>query len=420
MHPSLLQIKDYTYNLPDERIARYPLPLRDASRLLVFKAGSIKEDTYRHLPDHLPTGSLLVFNQTRVIHARLIFYKPSGGRIEVFCLAPDSRYADVPTGMQQQGEVYWACLVGGAAKWKDGQELSLTTTFNDAEGKAQKLQVKAAVAGRSGGNFVLHLSWGTPNTGMSFAEVLQHAGHVPLPPYLNREDEPEDAGRYQTIFAKEEGSVAAPTAALHFTESLLSDLKQKGIHTAFTTLHVGAGTFKPVKSDRMQEHEMHAEWMELPRELIETLLWQKSAAAPLVCVGTTSVRSLESLYWIGVQLLRGQALKLAEVAVEQWYPYQEPCTISTAAALQAVLDYMAAAGLQKLITRTQIIIAPGYHFRVADALITNFHQPRSTLLLLVAALIGEQWKEVYDYALKHDFRFLSYGDGCLLWHQPPA
>lgn len=416
-HPSLLQIKEFTYKLPDEKIARYPLKVRDDSRLLVYKAQKVQEAIYADLANHIPAGSLVVFNQTKVVHARLIFHKPSGGRIEVFCLEPDARYADVATGMLQQQEVYWHCLVGGAAKWKAGQELSLTADFIDKSGKQSQLQVKAVIHSKEGGSFVLHLYWTTPNESISFAEVLQYAGHVPLPPYLNREDEPEDAGRYQTIFARDEGSVAAPTAALHFTSTLLEKLAIQSIISAFVTLHVGAGTFKPVKSATMQDHEMHAEWMDISLECIRELVAHKKTKHPLVAVGTTSARSLESLYWIGVRVLRGEKIALHELAVPQWYPYEGENGVTSIAALQAVVTYMEEERLQRLVTRTQIIIAPGYRFYMVDGLVTNFHQPQSTLLLLVAALIGDDWKEVYNYALQHDFRFLSYGDGCLLWNK---
>jgi len=408
MHPSELQIKDFTYDLPDDRIARYPLPRRDASRLLVSRNGHLTEDTYRNISRHIPEGSLLVFNQTRVIHARLLFQKPTGGRIEVFCLEPGELYADVQTAMSRRGEVYWKCLVGGAAKWKEGQVLSLAAA--DAEGAS--LQLTAAVAERKEGHFVLRLQWTAP---LTFAEVLHTAGRVPLPPYLEREAEQSDEQRYQTIFAREEGSVAAPTAALHFTEQVMEQLEAKGIGTGFVTLHVGAGTFKPVKSQTMQGHDMHAEWIEVTPELIATLIRQLKAGQPLVAVGTTSARTLESLYWIGLRLYRGDSGFLQEIAVPQWYPYEHAADTEPVTVLEALLRYLEDHRMPRLVSRTQIIIAPGYTFRLIDALVTNFHQPQSTLLLLVAALVGPAWRSIYDRALEQGFRFLSYGDGCLLW-----
>lgn len=412
MHPSSLQIRDYTYDLPDEKIARYPLAVRDQSRLLVYRNGYITEDTYRHIDRQLPEGSLLIFNQTKVIHARLLFRKPTGGRIEVFCLEPDERYADVQTAMLRKGEVYWKCLVGGAAKWKDGLELGLDTA-SWADDRAP-LGMTAAIAERREGYFVLRLRW---DAALSFAEALHIAGHVPLPPYLNRDAEHSDEQRYQTIFAHEEGSVAAPTAALHFTDHILQQLAARNIDTALLTLHVGAGTFRPVKSDTMEGHDMHAEWIEADEALLERLLLQLDRTRPVVAVGTTSARTLESLYWLGVRLLRGELASMEGVTVPQWYPYDQDSDLTADEALTALLDYMRSRQLRRIVTRTRIIIAPGYRFRIIDGLVTNFHQPQSTLLLLVAALTGADWRKIYDHALAHGFRFLSYGDGCLLWNR---
>lgn len=424
MHPSLLQIKEFTYPLPDERIARYPLPERDASRLLIAQNGSLTEDIYRNIAAHLPEGTLVVFNQTKVVPARLLFQKPTGGRIEVFCLEPDSRYADMQSGMQQRGSVYWQCMIGGAAKWKEGQVLTLEVPLpQPAGGLNDTLTVTATRVGKKEGLFVLELSWAASHQEMSFAEVLQYAGQVPLPPYLNRAAEEEDLQRYQTIFAKEEGSVAAPTAALHFTGQVLRSLAEKKVQSAFLTLHVGAGTFQPVKSDTMEGHEMHAEWIEVTSSLLEQLIRKAGGASPsssIVAIGTTSARTLESLYWIGVRLIAGEEVDFSGIAVPQWYPYERPSSITPQAALEALSRYMAARGLSRLITRTRIIIAPGYSFRLLRGLVTNFHQPQSTLLLLVAALVGPSWKALYDHALRHGFRFLSYGDGCLLWGNAPA
>lgn len=415
MHPSSLQIKDFTYDLPDEKIARYPLAYRDHSRLLIFRNGYITEDTYRHIDKHLPVSSLLIFNQTRVIHARLLFRKPTGGRIEVFCLEPADEYSDVQTAMLQKGTVRWKCMVGGAAKWKQDTVLQLDPAGEDNE--RENLQMTAAMAERKDGYFVLQLQW---NPELSFAEALQIAGHVPLPPYLNREAEQSDEHRYQTIFAKEEGSVAAPTAALHFTDYILEQLAKKHIDTGLVTLHVGAGTFKPVKSETMQDHDMHAEWIEVTPALLEKLIMQLGRSQPVVAVGTTSARTLESLYWLGVRIHRQDLDTLDGIAIPQWYPYDQHSDLPATAALETLLQYMQQQQLEKLVTRTRIIIAPGYDFRILSGLVTNFHQPQSTLLLLVAALAGPSWRDMYDYALKQDFRFLSYGDGCLLWKQQPS
>lgn len=411
MHPSSLQIKDFTYDLPDEKIAHYPLSERDHAKLLIFKNGYITEDTYRHLDKHIPEHSLLVFNQTKVIHARLLFQKPTGGRIEVFCLEPDERYPDVQTAMLQKNAVYWKCMVGGAAKWKDGQSLSLEVVADETESK-EALVLTAAIAEKHEGYFVLQFGW---NSDISFAEVLHEAGHVPLPPYLNRAAEASDETRYQTIFAKEEGSVAAPTAALHFTKHVLEKLADKQVNAGFVTLHVGAGTFKPVKSETMQDHDMHAEWIEVTPGFLQQIIDQLKSKKPLVAVGTTSARTLESLYWIALRLKTGDLEHLDGISVPQWYPYEAGGDFSTVELFEFLKLYMHNNNLNKLITRTQIIIAPGYTFRVIDGLITNFHQPQSTLLLLVSALVGDAWRNIYDHALSHDFRFLSYGDGCLLW-----
>jgi S-adenosylmethionine:tRNA ribosyltransferase-isomerase len=349
-----------------------------------------------------------------VLHARIFFQKSTGGKIEVFCLEPDQRY-DVSVAMKQTEEVYWKCLVGGAAKWKNGQVLSTELSFEIA-GKEVHLKVWAEQVSRHSDFFLLKFRWtaDTPSA-LSFSEVLYHSGNLPIPPYLHRESEPSDEVRYQTIFARDEGSVAAPTAALHFTPEIMENLATAGIKAGLLTLHVGAGTFKPVKSEYMKDHDMHAEWMEIPIDFIRQLLSQKSNAKPVVAVGTTSARSIESLYWIGAQLLDGDWDPGRDIAVPQWYPYTNHSDASASAALAAVIDYLVQKGLNKIIARTQIMIAPGYDYKVIDGLVTNFHQPQSTLLLLVAAMIGDAWRLVYDYALHHDFRFLSYGDGCLLW-----
>lgn len=402
MHPKDLRIEDYTYNLPAEQIAKYPLQVRDASALLVYKDGNMTSDVYSHIAAHIPQGSLMVFNQTKVVHARLLFKKQTGGTIEIFCLEPHEQYMDVHTAMLQKNKVLWECMVGGASKWKHGMVLTL---HHDTPAFA----LSAKIAERKQGSYIVELEW---NTDLSFAEVLHYAGHVPLPPYLHREAEISDENRYQTIFAKDEGSVAAPTAGLHFTPGVMNSLEEKGVDISYVTLHVGAGTFKPVKAATMQDHDMHAEWIEIDKATIETVLAHLDKG--IIAVGTTSARTLESLYWIGTKLAQNQSIDWAGIAVSQWEPYDTVANINTATALQAILNYMVSQNRQRIITRTQILIAPGYDFKIVRGLVTNFHQPQSTLLLLIAAFIGDAWRGMYQYALKGGYRFLSYGDGCIL------
>jgi S-adenosylmethionine:tRNA ribosyltransferase-isomerase len=405
-HPGDLRIEDFTYDLPDERIAKYPLTQRDQSKLLIYEEGKISEDIYRNIAGQIPADTLMVFNQTRVVHARLLFKKPSGGVIEVFCLAPAGANTDMQTAMLQKGRVLWECLVGGASKWKHGMVLQLV---NDNP----RFTLSAKITDRGPGSYILSLEWDDER--LTFAEVLHHAGKVPLPPYLHREADDTDENAYQTIFAKEEGSVAAPTAGLHFTAGVLESIAAKHIDTAFLTLHVGAGTFKPVKSLTMAEHEMHAEWIEVTHEFLLRLARQVDMK--VVAVGTTSLRTLESLYWIGNKLRNGVEIDWHNVAVTQWEPYETLNTCTVAESLSALINYMEVNNTSKLVTRTQILIAPGYKFRMVTGLVTNFHQPQSTLLLLVAAFIGDDWRKVYEYAMRHDYRFLSYGDGSLLWRK---
>lgn len=402
-HPKHLSISDFTYELPDERIAKFPLAERDASKLLLYCEGAISEDIYKNIANHIPEGALLVFNQTKVVNARLLFKKPTGGQIEVFCLAPH-KYADIQTAMLQKGKVQWECLVGGAAKWKRGMALQLVN-------ESPAFTLEARIVNRDANSFMLSLDW--DNDSLTFAEVLHYAGKVPLPPYLHRDALLSDETRYQTIYARDEGSVAAPTAGLHFTDEVMQSLKNRNIDTAFVTLHVGAGTFMPVKSPTMDGHDMHEEWIDVGIETIERLIAQNDKK--IVAVGTTSMRTLESLYWIGNNILNGHLPQQGRVAVGQWLPYEEQPTATTSEALLALKKYLNDNGLTRLVTRTQILIAPGYTFRVVSGLVTNFHQPQSTLLLLVAAMIGDQWRSAYYYAMEHDFRFLSYGDGGLYW-----
>lgn len=407
MHPRELSIKDFSYELPDHRIARYPLAERDQSRLLVYREGTIQEDLYANLADHLPANSLLVFNNTKVVEARLLFEKPNGGKIEIFCLEPHASYRDITSAMLQKGKVLWKCLVGGAKKWKEGTLITQIERYDSA-----KVTLTARKVEQFTDAYLIELSWDDPH--LSFAELLHIAGAIPLPPYLNRLAEETDQERYQTIYAKHDGSVAAPTAGLHFTDSLFDKLSKKNIGHAFITLHVGAGTFKPVKSETMQHHEMHAEFIDVTAGFIQSLLRQLNN--PVVAVGTTSLRTLESLYWLGVKTLLHPAISPEALTLTQWEAYSlAEKNTSTADALHALLSWLQQHHTDRLITRTQIIIAPGYVFRVVKGLVTNFHQPQSTLLLLVAAITGNNWRKIYQYALDHDFRFLSYGDGSLLW-----
>jgi S-adenosylmethionine:tRNA ribosyltransferase-isomerase len=405
MHPRDLSIKDFTYELPAERIARYPLPQRDQSKLLVWKKGVITESIYASLANELPPDSLLVFNNTKVVEARLLFTKPGGSTIEIFCLEPHEQYGDITTAMLQKQKVLWKCLVGGAKKWKEGPLLMHVEAPDAVTISARKLE-------QITDHYIIELSWDNPD--LSFAEILHLAGQVPLPPYLDRAPEEADRSRYQTIYAKHDGSVAAPTAGLHFTETLIETLSSKNILQDHVTLHVGAGTFKPVKADTMQEHEMHAEFIDVNDVLIENLV--QHLPKKIIATGTTSLRTLESLYWLGVKIILDPSIQPDTLQLTQWEAYElNTENISTEKALIALLQWMKQQGTKKLLTKTQIIVAPGYRFRVIDGLITNFHQPQSTLLLLVAAITGNSWKDLYAYALNNDFRFLSYGDGSLLW-----
>jgi S-adenosylmethionine:tRNA ribosyltransferase-isomerase len=411
MHPKDISIKDFTYDLPEERIAKYPLQQRDESKLLVYKNNNITTDAYYQLTDYLPQNSLLIFNNTKVVEARLLFTKNTGSIIELFCLEPADEYADITTAMLQKKAVRWKCLVGGAKKWK---EEILAKEINT---NALTITLSARKIEKQNDYFLIEFSWN--DDALSFAEILHIAGAIPLPPYLNREAEEADKTTYQTIYAKYDGSVAAPTAGLHFTENLFASLQQKNITKDFVTLHVGAGTFKPVKADVMNDHEMHAEFIEVNASLIQNIIQHKKEKQTIIAVGTTSLRTIESIYWLGVKAKLYPSIKHHALHIMQWEPYELNIhNITVVDALTALLNWMHANNTQQLITKTQIIIAPGYELKIANALLTNFHQPQSTLLLLVAAFIGDDWKKVYDYAMKNDFRFLSYGDGCLLWHHP--
>lgn len=406
MTPKDIRIADYSYELPDERIARFPLSQRDEAKLLIYRDGEIGHTSFGQLADQLPTGTLLVFNNTRVIHARLVFNLPNDHRLEIFCLEPLDP-AEYQQNFTSGSGVRWKCLIGGNRRWKSG------VIQKEIKTPRGTIRLKAERLGRVGNAFEIGFSW---DQRISFGELLAIAGIIPLPPYLQRAARPEDQDRYQTVYARQEGSVAAPTAGLHFTEKVFDELHQKGIASAFVTLHVGAGTFQPVRSETMGTHHMHRESIYLERDTIELLYDALQAGRPVVGVGTTSTRLLESLYWYGAQLLQNTSTTGSFLQVEQWVPYEwkgeypEP-----AAAVKAILDHLDRQGLDVLTGQTRIIITPGYTFKLIDGLVTNFHQPNSTLLLLVAALIGEDWRRIYQYALDQDFRFLSYGDGSLLW-----
>ena len=400
-----MDINGFDYPLPESRIALFPVAERDQSKLLVMKDGSLSEDVFVNLPQHLPAGSLMIFNETRVIHARLVFHKPSGSRIEIFCLEPVAPVSDVQLAFQQKENCTWKCLVGNAKRWKSGKLIL------NAEVAGRETELVAEMKERLGDSFFVEFSW-TPGT-IAFAVILETFGHIPLPPYIGRDAVENDNITYQTVYARNDGSVAAPTAGLHFTPAVMESLAARQIEKQTITLHVGAGTFKPVSTDSLTEHVMHAEQVIIPAEVIEAIL--KSTVRHITLVGTTTVRTIESLYWQGVKWLRedvGQPI----MQVEQWDPYKlEYQDVPLEMSLQKVLEVLGKHGLNELKGYTSLLIAPGYRFRIPDAIVTNFHQPKSTLLLLVSAFVGDDWKKAYDYALEHDFRFLSYGDSCLFF-----
>lgn len=400
--PKHIRISEYNYPLPDERIAKFPLPARDQSKLLIYRHGVVSEDIFTSLPDQLPTGSLMIFNNTKVIQARLHFRKETGALIEVFCLEPIAPN-DYALNFQQTEHAAWLCMIGNLKKWKDdplhkemtvkGKEITLTAKRGECHGTSHWVD----------------FSWNNPD--ITFADILEVFGELPIPPYLNRETEESDKETYQTVYSKIKGSVAAPTAGLHFTPRVLDTLTEKGVELDELTLHVGAGTFKPVKSEEIEGHEMHTEYISVNRSTIKRLINHDACA---IAVGTTSVRTLESLYHIGVTLANNPNATEEELHVRQWQPYETNNDVQPVVALQKILGYLDRNGLDTLHTSTQIIIAPGYEYKIVKAMVTNFHQPQSTLLLLVSAFVKGNWRSIYDYALSHDFRFLSYGDSSLL------
>lgn len=394
-----ISIDEYDYPLPEERIAKYPLAERDASKLLVLKDNQINPSQFRNIGDFLPHDALLVFNETKVIRARLQFQKETGSHIEVFCLEPDDDYQ---IAFSSASPVRWKCLVGNSKRWREGL-LSMPLTI-----AGQQVTLNAERVERNDQYSEIEFSW-EPST-LPFASILEAAGEIPLPPYLHRDAEPEDRDRYQTVFAKYDGSVAAPTAGLHFTKPLINKLENSGLQFDEVTLHVGAGTFRPVATETIGEHAMHSETIIVRKSLIERLIGQ--IGKNIIPVGTTSTRTLESLYWIGM-MLHEQGMELRNLHVEQWYPYENHDALSATETLQNIVNYLDLHQLTRLEASTSLIIAPSYKMRVITGLITNFHQPKSTLLLLVSALIGERWKQCYQFALDNGFRFLSYGDSCL-------
>ncbi len=398
-----IRIADYNYTLPDEKIAKYPLQKRDASKLLLFENNKISTVHFSGIAAQIPEDSLMIFNDTRVIHARLIFEKNTGAFIEVFCLSP---YApkDYSINFQQRATCSWCCMIGNAKRWKD-DVLQMQVSI---EGEEVLLSAKKTV--KTGSNVIVEFSWNNPD--FTFSELLEVAGKLPIPPYLNRASEAKDDETYQTVYSAVEGSVAAPTAGLHFTPEVMESLRKKGVKPAHVTLHVGAGTFKPVKSETIGNHDMHTEFISVSRETVQALYENENS---LIVVGTTSMRTVESLYYVGKKILQQPDIDPAELVVFQWEPYDEENPILPKLALKSIIDYLDKNRLDQLLALTQIMIVPGYEFHYPQAMITNFHQPQSTLLLLIASFIGENWLQVYEYALQNDYRFLSYGDSSLLW-----
>jgi S-adenosylmethionine:tRNA ribosyltransferase-isomerase len=400
MEPKNIRIDNYTYHLPEERVAEFPLTRRDSSKFLKYRNGQIEDGNFTDVPDLIPENALLVLNNARVIEARLLFQKTTGGLIEIFCLEPHQH--SIEQSLQSRTSVQWKCMIGGASKWKPGQLLN-----KEIELTEKAILLTAKYITKEEDSFIIEFTW---NNEPQFAEVLHAAGAIPLPPYIKRTAEQIDSERYQTVFSKEEGSVAAPTAALHFTDELLNKIRAKAT-VDFVTLHVGAGTFKPVKTETIGEHQMHGEPFTVTKRLIQNLIQTEH----VIAVGTTSLRTLESLHWLGVKLISGE---LNEWGLHQWEAYElMKQKISTKESLSALLNWMNDKEINELHCRTSLIIVPSYPIQIPKALITNFHQPQSTLLLLVAAFIGEDWRKVYQHALDNNYRFLSYGDSSFLQRQ---
>lgn len=399
--PRHIRISEYNYPLPDERIAKFPVAQRDHSKLLIYNRGEVGEDVFYHLPKYLPADALMVFNNTKVIQARMHFRKSTGALIEIFLLEPADP-TDYELMFQTTGRCSWYCLVGNLKKWKEGM------LSREIDVKGSKIVVSATRGPVHGTSYRVDFEW---DTSVSFAEIIDTMGELPIPPYLNRETQESDKTTYQTVYSKIKGSVAAPTAGLHFTPEVLARLDAHGIEREELTLHVGAGTFKPVKSEEIEGHEMHTEFISVRRDTIQKLIDHQGCA---IAVGTTSVRTLESLYYMGLKVMRNPNLTESQLHVAQWEPYETSNSIAPVSALEALASWMDIHHIEVLHSSTQIIIAPGYDYKIVKMLVTNFHQPQSTLLLLVSAFVKGDWRKIYDYALDHDFRFLSYGDSSLL------
>jgi S-adenosylmethionine:tRNA ribosyltransferase-isomerase len=398
-----LNIEDYNYGLPDKRIAQYPVEKRDNSRLLVYNGSALSSDRFNNITEYISEGSLLVFNNTRVIRARLHFRKKSGATIEILCLEPLSPSV-YELSFRSKEPVEWKCIVGNLKKWKSGIiKLKFDFSGSTCNLFAEKIREEGEV-------WRIRFKWNKNQ--ISFGEVIEAAGHIPLPPYIKRDDEEADVLSYQTVYSRINGSIAAPTAGLHFTREVINNISKSGIKLTELTLHVGAGTFQPVRSKRIHDHEMHSEHFFITRNTIELLV---ENYGKIIAVGTTSVRTLESLYWMGVQLIEKKICPDDEFSIGQWEPYQNECKIPVITSLTALIDFMKERKLNILNASTRILIIPGYDFRMIQGLITNFHQPKSTLLLLISALVGNDWKKIYEYALNNNFRFLSYGDSSLLF-----
>jgi S-adenosylmethionine:tRNA ribosyltransferase-isomerase len=397
-----ISINDYNYDLPENRIAQYPVTERDSSKLLIYCQGKITQNIFRNIDESIPADSLLVFNNTRVIRARILFRKDTGAMIEVLCLEPLSP-SEYELSFSSCTSVEWKCIIGNLKKWKTG-EIHTSFIYNGENYKltAQKIHPE-------GDTWMIRFKWNCQS--ISFGEVIEATGHIPLPPYINREDEAEDIKRYQTVYSRIKGSVAAPTAGLHFTETVFEKLKKKGIKTTEVTLHVGAGTFQPIKSDNIFDHEMHCEHFFIS---IDTLDIIKNNLGKIISVGTTSVRTLESLYWLGVRLIRDPSAGSTDLAIGQWEADKTDLNFTAVESLEAIKRYLVINKLKNLSASTSIMVTPGYNFKIINGIITNFHQPKSTLLLLISAWTGNDWKSIYKYALDNDFRFLSYGDCSLL------
>ena len=398
-----IKISDYNYVLPDEKIAKYPLDKRSESKLLHYKDGEISSFRFYEIDRLIPENSLVIFNNTKVIHARLFFRKPTGAVIEVFCLTPHLP-REYQQNFEQRERCVWSCMVGNAKRWRED---SLDMEF-DIDGAPVVLTARKVE--NLGGEWLVEFSW--DNHDYTFSELLEVIGKLPIPPYLNRESEEKDDETYQTVYSVIEGSVAAPTAGLHFTPDTFEALENKNVNTAYVTLHVGAGTFRPVKSESMAGHDMHTEFIALSRDTIQQIYSNNS---PLIVVGTTSLRTVESLYYIGVKIINNPDIDVEDLGVSQWEPYDVDGEVGSKESLKAVLDYMDRRGMSQLVAETKVIIVPGYKFHFPQAIITNFHQPESTLLLLIAAFAGSDWSRIYDYALSEDYRFLSYGDSSMIW-----